>query len=159
MKYQYKCEVRAEDFFLLSMHRIYHSMAGVCNLIFTVALILLTAKFWKETADLWQILMILGCILFPVIQPIEIYIRSKRQVAGLPKDLELGLDEDGLHVMTDHKKSLISWNKVQKVVKEKNMLIIFSDASHGYMLTDRVVGDTKASLYAFVEAKIEHKNK
>lgn len=158
MEYHYKSDMKAIDFFWLSMHRVYRSMAGVCNIIFTVALILLTVKFWNGAADLWQIGMLFGCILFPVIQPVEIYLRAKKQVAMLPEDMELLVNEEGLHVTADHKKSFLHWDKINNVVREPNMIIIFSDARHGYMLTDRVLGETKDALFAFVKAKIEHKN-
>ena len=48
MEYQYKCRITAWDFFRLTMRQTYRSMAGMCNLVFTVAMILLTAKFWSQ---------------------------------------------------------------------------------------------------------------
>ena len=35
------------------------------------------------------------------------------------------------------------------------MMIVFSDARHGYMLTNRVLGTQKDAFYAFAEARIE----
>ncbi|MFQ9573068.1 MAG: hypothetical protein ACLR0V_03140 [Roseburia hominis] len=49
MEYQYKCRITAWDFFRLTMRQTYRSMAGMCNLVFTVAMILLTAKFWSQS--------------------------------------------------------------------------------------------------------------
>ena len=71
MEYQYKCRITAWDFFRLTMRQTYHSMAGMCNLVFTVAMILLTAKFWSQSGEVLQVLMLIGCLLFPVIQPEE----------------------------------------------------------------------------------------
>ena len=57
MEYQYKCRITAWDFFRLTMRQTYRSMAGMCNLVFTVAMILLTAKFWSQSGEVLQVLM------------------------------------------------------------------------------------------------------
>lgn len=81
MEYQYKCRITAWDFFRLTMRQTYRSMAGMCNLVFTVAMILLTAKFWSQSGEVLQVLMLIGCLLFPVIQPAAIYAKARRQAA------------------------------------------------------------------------------
>ena len=65
MEYQYKCRITAWDFFRLTMRQTYRSMAGMCNLVFTVAMILLTAKFWSQSGEVLQVLMKRGCSLQP----------------------------------------------------------------------------------------------
>ena len=101
MEYQYKCRITAWDFFRLTMRQTYRSMAGVCNLVFTVAMILFTVRFFRTSNDLLQVLMLFGCLLFPVIQPIAIYLKAKGQVRAMPKGVELAFDEKGLHVTMD----------------------------------------------------------
>ena len=61
MEYQYRCRITAWDFFRLTMRQTYRSMAGMCNLVFTVAMILLTAKFWSQSGEVLQVLMLIGC--------------------------------------------------------------------------------------------------
>ena len=92
MTYQFKSEVTAGDFWKLTMSRTYRSVAGVCNMVFTVAMILFTAKFFRTSGDLMQMLMLFGCLLFPVIQPIAIYLKAKGQAKTMPKDVELSFD-------------------------------------------------------------------
>ena len=55
-------------------------------MVFTVAMILFTAKFFKSSGDLMQMLMLFGCLLFPVVQPIAIYLKAKGQAKTMPKD-------------------------------------------------------------------------
>ena len=100
MEYQYKCRITAWDFFRLTMRQTYRSMAGMCNLVFTVAMILLTAKFWSQSGEVLQVLMLIGCLLFPVIQPAAIYAKARRQAAAVPQDVQLTFDEKGLLVTT-----------------------------------------------------------
>ena len=109
MTYQFKSEVTAGDFWKLTMSRTYRSVAGVCNMVFTVAMILFTAKFFRTSGDLMQMLMLFGCLLFPVIQPIAIYLKAKGQAKTMPKDVELSFDDAGLHVTVGKEKESIGW--------------------------------------------------
>ena len=113
MTYQFKSEVTAGDFWKLTMSRTYRSVAGVCNMVFTVAMILFTAKFFRTSGDLMQMLMLFGCLLFPVIQPIAIYLKAKGQAKTMPKDVELSFDDAGLHVTVGKEKESIGWKKLR----------------------------------------------
>ena len=106
MEYQYKCRITAWDFFRLTMRQTYRSMAGMCNLVFTVAMILLTAKFWSQSGEVLQVLMLIGCLLFPVIQPAAIYAKARRQAAAVPQDVRLTFDEKGLLVQPEERDSI-----------------------------------------------------
>lgn len=136
------------------MRQTYLSMAGMCNLIFTVAMILLAAKFWNQSGDLLQVLMLFGCLLFPVIQPLSIYMRARTQARALPEDVKLSFDDRGLHVTVGAEHEDIRWKQL-KVTRQPNMVIVFSDKRHGYMLTNRVLGKEKDAFFAYAKSKIE----
>lgn len=154
MTYEFKCEVTALDFWKLTMQQTYRSMAGVCNLIFTVAMILLTAKVWEQSGDVVQVLLLFACLLFPVFQPIAIYLKAKAQAKTMPKNVTLNFDGKGLHVTVGTEKEDIHWKQL-RIRKQPGMLIVFSDSRHGYMLTNRVLGEEKNAFFAFAESKIE----
>ena len=154
MEYRFKCDVKASDLWKMAMTRTYKSLVGLVNVIFTVAMILLTIRFWAETSDLFRVLMVLGCILFPVIQPLAIYGNSVKQLENLPKDMELLFNEGGIRVFVGDESELIRWNKVRNAIKRSNMLVVMSDDSHGYMLTNRALGDQKEELYEYICKKI-----
>ena len=154
MTYQYKSEVNALDFWKLTMRQTWCSVAGVCNMVFTVAMILLAVKFWETSNDILQVLMLFGCLLFPVIQPIGIYLKAKARTKEMPKDVNLLFDDAGLHVTMGKEKQDIPWRNI-RVTKQREMLVVFSDARHGYILTNRVLGEEKESFFVYAKAKIE----
>ena len=121
MEYQYKCRITAWDFFRLTMRQTYRSMAGMCNLVFTVAMILLTAKFWSQSGEVLQVLMLIGCLLFPVIQPAAIYAKARRQAAAVPQDVQLTFDEKGLLVTTGGERQHLPWTRL-RVTKQPGMV-------------------------------------
>lgn len=155
MEFRFKNDTKPIDMWLLSMSHTYHSMVGVCNMIFTGAVIAATVKLWGRLNDFLELLFVLGCLLFTVIQPTLVYLRARAQVAGIPKDMELLFDEKGLHVTVGEQKESIPWKKITGITKERNMLIIRSDARHGYMLTNRAMGRQKKAFLDFLEQKMK----
>jgi len=154
MEYQYKCRITAWDFFRLTMRQTYRSMAGMCNLVFTVAMIVLAAKFWSQSGEILQILILIGCLLFPVIQPAVIYAKARRQAAAVPQDVRLTFDEKGLLVTTGVEKQHLPWNRL-RVTKQPGMVLVLSGAGSGYMLTNRVLGAEREAFLSFAQSKVE----
>ncbi len=154
MNYSYESNIRPIDFWKLSMYRTYHSLVGVCNLIFGAAMIGLTVRFWNTANDVVQAVLFLACLLIPVIQPLGIYLKAKVQVSLTAQGAVLLFAEDGIHVSLNEKRELIRWHKVRQVVKQAGMVIVFTDRNHGYMLTNRVLGREKEEFYQFVKAHI-----
>lgn len=137
------------------MYRTYHSVIGVCNLVFTVAMFALAGKFFHTLNDVLQALLFLGCILFPVLQPFAVYLKARGQAAAIPRDMELHFDAYGLHVTVGEKRESIPWKNIKRIVREHKILFLFSDAKHGYMLSDRMLGREKEAFYQQVKEKIE----
>ena len=154
MEYKYMCDVKASDLWKMAMVRTYKAAIGVVNIVFTVAMILLVFRFWKTAPDILRVLMIFGCLVFPVIQPLATYGMCVKQLENMPRDMELKFDDVGVHVSTGGQSELIRWNKVRNAIKRSNMIVVMSDDSHGYMLTNRVLGNEKEEFYDFLCSKI-----
>ena len=154
MEYKYMCDVKASDLWKMAMVRTYKAAIGVVNIVFTVAMILLAFRFWKTAPDILRVLMIFGCLVFPVIQPLATYGMCVKQLENMPRDMELKFDDVGVHVSTGGQSELIRWNKVKNAIKRNNMIVVMSDDSHGYMLTNRVLGNEKEEFYNFLCSKI-----
>ena len=54
-------------------------------------------------------------------------------------------------------KESIGWKKL-RVANEPGMMIVFSDARHGYMLTNRILGAQKEPFFAFAKERIAETN-
>ena len=98
MRYTYTYRTTARDLWQLSMYYIYGSMAGLCNIIFTVAAFALVFSRWDQAQGFMRCLIVLGCCLFTVIQPLMIYGKAKKQAAGITQDTQVAIDDKGLHI-------------------------------------------------------------
>lgn len=154
MEYVFNSDIKALDLWKISMSRTYHSLAGVVNIVFTVAMLLMTVHFWG-TANVWvRALMVFACMIFPVIQPLAVLGRSTKQVEDMPKGVNLLFNDKGINVTCGDQKEHLPWKKIQRVAKHKDMIVVMSDQKHGYMLMNRKLGEQKEEFYQYLVKKI-----
>lgn len=155
MKYNFIYHTTAFDLWQLSMYSTYGSMVGGCNIIFTVAMLLVSVKFWGDVNIFMKILMLIVICLFTVIQPTVVYMRAKKQVRAVKHDMEIGFDDNGIHVKTENQSSDLKWNTIKGASKKPTMIVIFSTTKHGFVLRNKVLGKQKKAFYDYVVSKTQ----
>ena len=158
MRYTYTYRTTARDLWQLSMYYIYGSLAGLCNIIFTVAAFALGFSRWAQAQGIVRCLIVLGCCLFTVIQPLMIYAKAKKQAAGITQDTQVSIDDSGLYIRVGDDTSQLPWKSVKRISRKPAMIIIFSDTTHGFIFTNRVLGDEKEEFYRYASSKVEGRN-
>ena len=151
MRYKYTYRTTARDLWQLSMYYIYGSLAGLCNIIFTVAAFALGFSRWDQAQGIVRCLIVLGCCLFTVIQPLMIYAKAK-------KDTQVSIDDNGLYIRVGDDTSQLPWKSVKRISRKPAMIIIFSDTTHGFIFTNRVLGNEKEEFYRYASSKVEGRN-
>ncbi len=154
MKYRFVYQTTAFDFWQLAMYNTYGSIIGVCNVIFTVAMIILTVKFGGIVNEVILALLILASCFFPIIQPVMMYLQAKKQVAGLPGHMEIEFDEKGVHVTAGDRHSDLPWNTIKRILKKPTLIVIFSTATQGYILSNRILGKQRSQFLTYVLSKM-----
>jgi len=91
--------------------------------------------------------------LFTVIQPLGVYFRSKKSLKDNHDHLELCFNEHGIEVAVDGKKEFKNWAQIQGVVFKPTLVVIYTDKTHGYILTNRILKDTKKAFRAFLKER------
>ena len=158
MRYKYTYRTTARDLWQLSMYYIYGSLAGLCNIIFTVAAFALGFSRWDQAQGIVRCLIVLGCCLFTVIQPLMIYAKAKKQAAGITQDTQVSIDDNGLYIRVGDDTSQLPWKSVKRISTKPAMIIIFSDTTHGFIFTNRVLGNEKEEFYRYASSKVEGRN-
>lgn len=153
MKYKYTYRNTAGELWQLSMYYTYGSVVGMCNLIFTAAVIALTINKWNTVSGVWRFLLLLVCCLFTVIQPLAVWRKAEKQAAGISRDTELEFGDAGIRIRVGDENSVIPWTAVKKISKKPTMIILFSDTTHGYVLTNWVLGKDRDAFYNYVTSK------
>ncbi|MFV0362197.1 MAG: YcxB family protein [Suipraeoptans sp.] len=137
------------------MKNTYSSLAGMVNVVFTAAMILLTYRFGMQVNGLVFVLLIIGCVLFPVIQPVCIYKKAKKKVSEIPGDMQIAISDKGISVYGDESKTEIPYKKFVKVVRDSQMVILMLSTGAGYMLSNRTLGEQKEEVYEYIRIRTE----
>lgn len=154
MEFHFDVKVTPFDFFKMAIKKTYKSPIGVCNIVFTVAVILLTVKLYPTAVDVLRLALIILCLIFPVFQPLSIYFRGKAQVMNIPKGLSLDVDDSQIVVSVERQREVIVWSRVKEIIDNKDMVILRVDSNNGYFLTNKVLDDKRDAFINFVKSKI-----
>lgn len=156
MSFRFENKINTLDVWKLSMYNIYHSIIGVYNAIFAVAIILMTVKLWDPQKQVLMTVLVICCVVYPIVQPVAIYRRASRQVGAIPKDMVYEIDDAGIHISVGKsQKSHVTWSRLRAIRKDYGMVILMIEDGKGYMLTNRTLGTQKAAFLEYLESKAE----
>lgn len=155
MKYTFTINTSVSDLWQLSMYGIYGSIIGITNVVFTVTMILLTVRYFAGAHIILKCLMIIGISLFTVIQPLAVYLRARKQVKGMPQGVNLGFDDQGIHIVLGDQKSDIEWAAVRGITRKPTLLVIFSSEQYGFVLNNKLLGEQRKEFYDYISSKVE----
>ena len=154
MDYRFQVKATPFDFFRMSMKKTYRSPLGICNIVFFIAAVLLTVKFFGNAGPLAQAAMVFMCLIIPVIQPLGVYLRSKNYALAIPKGMTLETCEHGILVRVGELSDLVGWNKISKVIDTGDCVILKLSGGTGYFLFNRVLGDRKKKFIDYINRQI-----
>ena len=158
MKYTFKYNLTPNDKFLSSLNFRRMSKTFYFDILFTVLAIgatiytIVTGRF-ASFSIIRKLLLILCCILFPVIQPIILYIKSFNKNT-IFDEFTLSFDDDYIYISAKNDKTQVKYSEVYNFIKFKNMIIIMYDSIHGQIMPDRIFNGKKEEFYQFVYNKI-----
>lgn len=155
MRYEYTYRNNGFELWQLSMYYTYGSMVGICNIIFTVAVLALAVSRWGEAGLIMRLLLIVGACLFTIIQPAMVYMKAVKQADAIKQDTRVGFGDSGIHVSFGGRDSDMGWDTIKKISKKPTMIVIFTDNTHGFVLTNRVLGTEREAFYEYVDSKVK----
>ena len=162
-KYHLKFHVTIIDLFNSSMYAINKSKKHYLNVIFTLASFLLLIYLFVSNSinnlEIYRLIVLILCaILFPIIQPLIIYIKLYMNYKKYPlKDIELIVYDNYLTVSNFTEKENVYLNTLNDIKKYNNMIIIMYDSIHGQIIPNIAFNDSiidKDEFYNFIKSKI-----
>ena len=161
-KYNLKIHIGVNDLFNSSMNNLIHSKTHFINIIFTFsALVLLVYLFLNNmiyNIGVSRIILLVICIvLFPIIQPLIIYIKLLLNYNKFPlKDVEMKVYDDRLIISNYEIKEEILLSNLNDIKKYNNMIVIMYDNIHGQIIPNEALnGIDKNEFYNFIKNRIK----
>lgn len=150
MEFAFRYRVRPENLVVLALVNVYRSMAGVVNIVFTASMILTAYRFWAEISLPLRALVAAGILLFPLFQPLVIYLRSRRIVSRMPEGMEMRIDGKGIAVTAGENRSRIAFAEIKSVARFRGMLILYARTGQGFILNRETLAGKDRELYEFL---------
>lgn len=158
--YQFTFRCTIGDFFRYRMENVYRNWIGFVEILFTVIFLILIIFKWNDTNAVGKTLLVVFTLLFPVIQPLCIYIAARRDVSAINKeDTTLTFEDTGLHIQVKDHKQFIMWRDFYPIIKRPAMLVVTPDGIHAYLLTNRILKDKKQEVYDYCMERIRKYSK
>ena len=162
MEYELKFTIKPKDVFDSSMNLQTYSLMGILNVVFTVIAIVLTiylmiTNIFFNLQYYQRFVLVLCCVMFPIIQPLIIYMKSIIRFKKVPiAEITYEIKEDGIYASVLNENSFIDYKKIYNVKKFNNMLVIMYDTIHGQIIPDRAFKENnKLEIYNYILEKIK----
>ncbi|MCR5788763.1 MAG: YcxB family protein [Lachnospiraceae bacterium] len=142
------------------MYYAYASYLAVVNIVAIFSSLALLIVFWKSGEPWVRLLLLIFFSLFTVIQPLVIYMDCKKQIGVKgQEELSLTFNDRGLHIQAQGKTEQHPWKDIVSFTVRPTLVIVYTDGSHGYILSNRVLGDDRREFISYVRSRSAHKRK
>lgn len=158
MKFNFNYKVKVSDLWQASMYYAYSSYLAVINICCILSAVVLLIKLWATSPAWLKAFLILFLMLFTVIQPLMVYVKSKNSLAGNYPDISLEFLDNEINITADGKSQTKYYRNIRGIVKKPTILIIYMEDGNGYILNNGVTGKNKAAFYDFIKSKITPTN-
>ena len=98
MRYEYTYRNTPGDYWKFRMENYYRNWTALVSIVFTLSILALIIAKWNATNGLGKALMVIFLLVFPLFQPLYIYLISIRDAQALQVDTTLSFDETGMEI-------------------------------------------------------------
>ena len=160
MKYSFTIKLNQNDRFLSSINFLRISKTFYFDIIFTVAAIIALSftiinGYFFNMSTFRKILLIICPLIFPVFQPIILYIKSKTTKL-YDKEIMISYDDNNIYVSSDVENATISYKDIYNFYKFKNMIVMMYDSVQGQIIPDRFINVDKDEIFDFLIDRIKN---
>jgi len=157
MRFQFKFKNGAKELWELSMIHQYTSMIGVVNVVFTVSMAVLLATSYKNSWWVLSLCVAIAMLYFPVIQPLIIYFRSRKNAEKITNETELSFTDNEIFITVADKHQTLTWKDIQGIKELPGMFILYTGRGHGLVIPDKSMGNDRKAFISFVKDKMPKK--
>jgi hypothetical protein len=153
MEYKYEYQVQPSDVWQLQMYYTYSSYVAIINVICIISSIVLLYALWATSPWWLRIILLLFLALFTVVQPVGMYRQAKKTLKDNHDQICLRFNEQGIEVAVGDQQEFKNWGQLAGILLKPTLVAIYTDKNHGYILTNRVLKDTRKQFRAFIKTK------
>ena len=145
MRYEYTYRNTPGDYWKFRMENYYRNWTAIVSIVFTLSILALAIARWNATNGLGKAILIILLLVFPLFQPLFIYMTSIRDAQSVQVDTTLSFDTTGMEIKGQKHVQRIPWKSFVPdekgggmAIGRKSMLVVVPDQVHAYLLPNRV---------------------
>ena len=142
-----RVKMTAKEIFDFSMYNSYHCFSGVIGLFISLCAFVGAILCIGNTNVLNVVLLFIVALMFTVIQPLMIYIKSNNQAKknkSVGGYLEYTFDDNGITVTDGNVTDNIKWEIILKISNTKNLVLLYTTRMRAFIIPkNSVEGDFK----------------
>ena len=134
MRYHFKYRNGVKEMWELAMIYQYSSLVGVVNVVFTFAMAVLAGASYGNHWMGWLIVSAIGTIYFPLIQPLIIFARCRKNAVKIQEDTELAFSEEHIYITVGEQHQTLTWKEIYAVRRFLNLTVLYTGRGHGLVI-------------------------
>ena len=121
----------AQDLFCFMLQHTYRSVGGVLSLLFSLAAFGMLLYCFASVELPYQVILIISSLLFTVINPFLLYLRSRKQVkrnAGFCVPIEYTFTKKGFSMKQNGEQAKAMWSDLWRIRDGKKYLYLYGNS-------------------------------
>lgn len=132
----FSVQMTVKDVYRFNMYHVYHSASGLVGLLLSLLALGNLIISFDSLTDQGKTIMTIVALWFTVLEPIMVYRRAKKQVKKIKsyhKPLHYTIGEQGITVSQDEESQTMEWNRLRRIVKTRQQILIYSSRVHAFI--------------------------
>lgn len=132
----FSVQMTVKDLYRFNMYHVYHSASGLVGLLLSLLALGNLIISFDSLTDQGKTIMTIVALWFTVLEPIMVYRRAKKQVKKIKsyhKPLHYTIGEQGITVSQDEESQTMEWNRLRRIVKTRQQILIYSSRVHAFI--------------------------
>lgn len=150
----------AYDMFCFMMQHTYLSFGGVLSLLFSVGSLFMLIRVGADVDTQYRIILAVCALLFTVINPLLVYIRSAKQVARKPElsvPIEYIFTEEGFTMKQNGEEASAEWNALWKVREGRTHFYLYGNRMRANIIPKKQMNGQEKVLSEFIKESLKRK--
>ncbi|MDY5577236.1 MAG: YcxB family protein [Lachnospiraceae bacterium] len=156
MELKVRSKITASELYSFFLYHTYSSVWGFAGIIISICALAAFVQLCLNQGDLLsKICMCVAALLFLVVQPVRLYLKSMQLAEndkGYAEPIEYLFNHSGIALSQGEDKAFYAWGEVDKVISTKKIIAIYVNKKKAFKLSRNELGDDYEQLKKIVKA-------
>ena len=150
----FSVQMTVKDVYRFNMYHVYHSASGLIGLLLSLLALGNLIISFDSLTDQGKTIMTIVALWFTVLEPSMVYSRAKKQVKKITsyhKPLHYTIGEQGITVSQDEESQTMEWNRLRRIVKNRQQILIYSSRVHAFIFPKTAWQDQEQEMQSLLK--------